>query len=196
MAVALFLIAFWVSEAAHRSPDRLPEFAMPCAAGWWPLGNVAIKIGDGTTRAACLSVPKDAVFAQQGARWAELELAHFDGDAECVSRLPSSRVRVEQWQSAKAPRPSSEHPARGSDYPDYLRFDAGADTSGTEMFVPRNSSSGLRTIACVVGADKCWGTARAALLLVRWPTARQRLMSGLEQDWACIRQALEAVKVD
>jgi hypothetical protein len=195
LLVALLLVAFAVSEAARRSPHSLPEHAMPCV-GWWPLGNVAIEIGDETTRAACLSVPKNALLAQQGTRWAELNLMRLDNETDCVSRLASSRIRLEQWHPAKTPRPSSANPAWGSDFPDYLRFPPGSDASGTEMFVPRNASSGLRTISCVIGAHTCWATARDELLLVKWSTQRQRMSTGLAQDWDCLRGIVKAARID
>jgi hypothetical protein len=194
LAVILILFAAGLSQSARQSSHRLPEYAMPCVAGWWPLGNVAIEISDGSARAACLSLPQGAVASQQGTRWAELDLARFDRDTACVSSLPSSRVRVEQWQSGKAPQPSSTQPAWGSDFPDYLRFRSG--TSGTEMFAPRDSSSGLRTVSCVIGADKCWAAARDGLLLVKWSTQRQRLAGGLEQDWSCVRHVLQTARMD
>ncbi|HET6158225.1 MAG TPA: hypothetical protein VFE34_07780 [Dongiaceae bacterium] len=196
LVIVVILAAAGLSESARHSSHRLPEFAMPCIAGWWPLGNVAIEIGDGTTRATCLSLPKDAVVAQQGGRWAELDLGGVANDAGCTSSLPSLRIRVGQWRSAKAPQPSYAHPAWGSDFPDYLIFSESKGTSGMEMFVPRNSSSGLRNIACAAGTDKCWAAARDGFMFVKWPTPRTRLVSGLEQDWACIRDVLEAAKVD
>lgn len=196
LGVLLFLIAWWVSDAARRSPHPLPEFAAPCVVGWWALGKAAIEIGDGTTRAACLSVPKDAIVSQQGTRWTELDLAHFHEDAGCVARLPSPRIRVEQWYAAKTPQPSATKPAWGSGFPDYLRFPPGPDASGTEMFVPRDTSSGLRTIGCVIGTDACWAAARDDLLLVKWSTPRGRLATGLAQDWACMRGIVKAARVD
>jgi hypothetical protein len=129
-------------------------------------------------------------------RWAELELAHVTDKENCISNLLSSRVRVEQWQPGEAPQPSYTHPAWRSEFPDYLEFDSKTDASGMEMFVPRDPSSGLRTISCVIGSHKCWVSARDEMLLIKWPIRRQLLSSGLERDWRCVRQAVEMLKVD
>jgi len=192
--VVLLVVAFWVSESAHRSPHSLPEFSMPCVAGWWRPGNVAIEIGDGAARAACLSVPKDAVVGGQGTRWVELDLAHLDGD--CASSVRSSRVRIEQWQSAQVPLLPLGNRPQDSDFPDYQRFPSDTGASSTEMFVPRDAFSGLKTISCVISTDSCWAVARHDALLVKWPTQRSRLAAGLGEDWSCMRNALQAVRAD
>jgi hypothetical protein len=192
MIVFVFVVGFWISESARRSHYELPEFPMPCVAGWWPLGNVAIEIGEGTARAGCLLVPTDSIIAQQRGRSAEIDLTRFGGD--CVAALPSARIRIERWYSAKVPQPL--YPQLTSEFPDYRAFDNSDGTSGMEIFAPRNPFSGLRAISCVAGTDKCWAAARDHLLLVKWSTARSRLASGLEQDWACIRDELQAAKLD
>jgi hypothetical protein len=168
---------------------------MPCVAGWWPPGHIAIEIGDSANRAACLSVPKNALVDRQDERWADLDLKLLR-PSDCASSLPSPKVRVEPWHAARAPQPSLTSPASDSDFPDYLRFPSGMGASGTEMFVPRDSSSGLRTVTCAIGSDKCWAVARDGQLLAKWPTSRKRLAMGLDQDWACARAALQAARID
>ena len=125
-------------------------------------------------------------------RWAELELARLG--SHCSSSLPSAQIRVEQWQSAKTPQPSYAHPARGSAFAGYLIFSE--SEGGIEMFVPRDSTSGLRTVACPAGAGKCLAAARDGSLLVKWSTTRGRLAAGLEQDWACIRNTLDMARTE
>jgi hypothetical protein len=54
-----------------------------------------------------------------------------------------------------------------SEFPDYLKFPSGSNASGTELFVPRDRSSGLRTVTCAIGSDKCWAVARDGQLLAK-----------------------------
>jgi hypothetical protein len=197
LVVVVFVVAYWVGEAAHRSPyplPELPEYTVPCVPGWWHLSTVAVEIADGSTRAACLSLPKSAIIRQQAKRWVELDLKRLDSD--CASGLPSARVRVEPWQSGKIPQASFTNPAWDSDFPDYLRFPSGMGAAGTEVFVPRDTSSGPRYISCIIGADTCWAAPRDDRLLVRWPTQRPRLVAGLKQDWGCIQKILEAARLE